>query len=498
MNFICNFPLFMIIGSLFSAALCLLLPRKAALILEGVLLSVLIVLDAIVLRFTALHGEFTYSMGEFPAPWGNEIRAGTLEALVLLIFLVVILLSLALGHRYLQFQIDESKQNLFYALTSLAVAAVCALVFTNDLFTGYVFLEVLTLSSCGLIVAREVGRTTLAATRYMIMNLLGSGLFLLGVVMLYGMTGHLLMVPLHESIVGLAQDPAMIFPLTIIVGIMTIGLSIKSGLFPFYFWMPDTYGWSTPTTASIMSSVVSKAYIFLLIKVYYRVIGMEFLEKTPLPWLLFALGIAGMIFGSVSAIRAGDLNRMVAFSSAAQIGYIYMSIGIGGEAGYIAAVFHMLSHSVTKSLIFLTTPRLADMAGGSLVFKDLQGAALKDRAAGFFFLTASLSMIGIPVFSGFTAKLLITVAAEQAQPMWVLFITIAALAASTAMNAFYFLRTTVRIYAHRSDEVEHPFSIHHTVPYLIHAGILMAINLYFGLYPIATYNLIEQGLHMLS
>ena len=95
--------------------------------------------------------------------------------------------------------------------------------------------------------------------------------------------------------------------------------------------MPDTYGWATPTSGSVLSSLVSKAYIFLLIKIYYRASGSEVFEQMPIREYPFVLGICGMIFGSCQAMQANNINRMVAFSSAAQIGYIFMGIGIGGR-----------------------------------------------------------------------------------------------------------------------------------------------------------------------
>jgi multicomponent Na+:H+ antiporter subunit D len=239
-------------------------------------------------------------MGEFPAPWGNEIRAGVLEATLALSFLIIIFCSVLGGWKFLVVDVDETKVNLYFTLINLLTAALMAMIWTNDIFTGYVFLEIMTLTSCGLMIVREIGRTTLAAVRYMILNLLGSGLFLLGVVLLYDITGHLLMVPMQENIANMASTSAAMEPVTMSLGILTIGLSIKSGLFPFHFWMPDTYGWSTPTSASILSSIVSKAYIFLLFKIYYRCIGIEIFENLPIRKILFILGILGMIFGSIS------------------------------------------------------------------------------------------------------------------------------------------------------------------------------------------------------
>lgn len=498
MDFVCSLPLFMIIASLFSGVLCLLLKKKAAYTLSSILLGFVTVSDAIVLYYTSVHSTFTYPMGEFPAPWGNEIRAGVLECIILLVFMIVLCCALPAGYKYLLQEVDETKHNLYCAILNLAVASVEALVFTNDIFTGYVFLEILTLASCGLMVATEVGRIVLAGVRYMIMNLLGSSLFLLGVVLLYGMTGHLLMVPLGQSLTEVAADPQMMLTITFAIGVLTIGLAIKSGLFPFYFWMPDTYGWSTPTTAAFMSSVVSKAYIFLLIKIYWRVVGMELMKDMPLHVILLVLGIGGVIIGSVSAIRTNDVNRMVAYSSAAQIGYIFMSMGIGGRAGYVAAILHLLGHSVTKSLLFLVTPRLEEISGNSMIFKDLQGSALRDRPSGFFFTVCSLSMTGVPAFAGFSSKLYILLAAWEVQSYAVFVAVIVALAVSTALNALYFIRTVIRIYSHsEKEEREAPAPRRHSPAYLIPAWTLVALNLFLGLFPAVTAGLIDSGFGML-
>lgn len=496
-----NFPLFMIIGSLFLAALSLLLKKKAAYILTGVWLVIATVLDAVLLVRTATEGAFTYSMGEFPAPWGNEIRAGALEALVLLIFLIVMISSLVAGYKYLMVHIDESKHNLYCAMLNLAGAAICALVFTNDIFSGYVFIEVLTLSSCGLLIIREVGKTTLAAVRYMVLNLFGSGLFLLGVILLYSMTGHLLMVPLHESLKTIILDPEMRLSLTFSIGVLTIGLAIKSGLFPFYFWMPDTYGWATPTSASILSSIISKAYLFLLIKIYYRVIGPGVLEILPFHRILMILGMAGAVVGSIAAMRQNNINRMVALSSAAQIGYIFMSLGIGDHAAYTAAIFHMLGHSVTKSLLFLTTPRLIDKGGGSLIFHNLQGTGLKDPLAGLFFTISSFSMVGIPALAGFSSKYFITLAALDSTDKGVFYAVAFTLVISTILNALYFIRTVIRIYARPEaeknlGEIEDVQKSKIELAFLLPGVVLLGINLFFGIFPMVTYAIIERGFLM--
>ena len=498
MQFVVNFPLFTIVLSLFSGALCFMLPGKAARRYTMCYEAFLTVLCLWILQYTYLNGAFTYVMGEFPAPWGNEIRAGVLEATMALIFMIIMLTAVFCGYRFIEKDLDLSKENLYYALLNLMTAAILSMIWTNDLFTGYVFLEILTLTSCGLLIVREIGRTTLAAIRYMILNLLGSGLFLLGVVLLYDLSGHLLMVPIQKVIRELAADPNTFPVLTISTAILTIGLSIKSGLFPFHFWMPDTYGWATPTSAAIMSSLVSKAYIFLLIKIYWRVIGIDIVERMPIRNILLVLGIAGMVIGSVQALHADNINRMAAFSSAANIGYIFMGIGIGGVAGYTAAIFHIFAHAVTKAMLFLTTPRLAEVSGDSLLFKELQGSGLRDRDAGVFFTISAFSMIGIPIFAGFAAKLQFGLAAVEDGAGWRLILVFLALAVSSMLNALYFVRTIIRIYSRPNESTRMEVRPHHRAGYNVPMLVLTVMNLFLGLFSWVTVDLIHRGLMMFS
>jgi multicomponent Na+:H+ antiporter subunit D len=502
MNFIWNLPLFTVVLSLFSGPLCMMLKAKAARNYTIVYESALVAMNALILGYTLKTGaSFTYPMGEFPAPWGNEIRAGSLEALIALLFAVVLLCSVIAGYHFIRKDIDESKINLYFSILNLMTAALMAMAWTNDVFTGYVFLEIMTLTSCGILIVREIGRTTLAAVRYMILNLMGSGLFLMGIVLLYDLSGHLLMIPMRQSLTELVKDPAAVPAISMAIGIMTIGIAIKSGLFPFYFWMPDTYGWATPTSGAVLSSLVSKAYIFLLFKIYYRAIGIDVLEATPILKILFVLGICGMIVGSVSALRASNVNRMIAFSSAAQIGYIYMGIGLGTVAGFAAAIFQIIAHSLTKSLLFLTVPYLAEVSGDSLKFHALQGSARRDHLAGLLFTVGALSMVGIPVFAGFSAKLMFGQAAVLGGIHWRILTVLAALGISSVLNAVYFIRTLIRIYSDPDSSMAAPKRTRPVLDksrtgFFIAGEVLTLLNVFLGLFSWMISDVIYRGLGM--
>lgn len=156
-----------------------------------------------------------------------------------------------------------------------------------------------------------------------------------------------------------------------------------------------------------------------------------------------------------------------------------------------------MAHAVTKSMLFLTTPRLAEVSDNSLLFKKLQSSALRNKEAGFSFLIAALSMIGIPLFAGFSSKLQFALAGVESGSHVKLIVVILALGASSLLNAIYFIRTLIRIYSDPHQTV-HKSNIrtHHSLGYIFPMFILGAMNLFLGLFSWVVIDLIEQGLKM--
>lgn len=497
MDFVCNFPFFSILLSLFSGTICSILPGKAAKVVNRIVIVAVGVMSGVLLVYLLGTGEsFVYWMGHFPAPWGNEIRAGVLEAGMALFFCIIMYLSMAGGAHKLFDEVEESKHNLYYILINLLLSSLLALVYTNDMFTAYVFVEINTISACGLIMIRQVGRTIEAAVRYMIMSLLGSGLLLFGLCIMYDLTGHLLMSNIKESVSLLIQTGEYQIPLIVSVALMCVGLCIKSALFPFHAWLPDAYGYSTVSSAAILSSLVSKGYIFLLIKIIYRVIGFDIFNNTRIIDVLFVFGLMGMIFGSLSAIKENDIRRMIAYSSVAQIGYIYMGFGMGTQAGMVASIFHILSHAATKSLLFIAAIGLTEVSGGSRKFIDLTGAGYRNKWAGVAFTAGSLSMVGVPLFSGFISKLLFAQAAVQVEGKMLAALIV--LGISTVLNAIYFMKTVIRIYAVTGD-TSYPCITFKDMK--VHAVVLVffvILNVLLGVSSQPVVNMIEQGLAMFA
>ncbi|MBQ8206421.1 MAG: sodium:proton antiporter, partial [Bacilli bacterium] len=194
LDFVVNFPLFSIILAFVGVVVCSLVNNKIARLVTLLIEGIVATLNLILMFYMLKHeGYIDFAMGHFGAPIGNAIRIGTLEALLTCVFSLVMIGAVLGGDKHLKRDIPEQKLHFFYVLFNLILVALTALIYTNDIFTGYVFLEIATLASIGITMIRDQGRSTIAAVRYMIFNLMGSGLFLIGITLLYDWTGYLSM-----------------------------------------------------------------------------------------------------------------------------------------------------------------------------------------------------------------------------------------------------------------------------------------------------------------
>lgn len=501
MAFAVNFPLFSIVLCLMSAVISSLLPGRHARRLSLLLCAIVALGSAALLVYGIRTGvETEYRMGHYPHPWGNELRFGIIEPLLVLLFSLVMLLCLCGGKEQLLCDLEPQKSHLYYVMSDLVLSALLSLSYTNDIFTGYVFIEICTISSCGLLMIRQIGRTTLASIRYMIFSLIGSGLFLLGVILLYAVTGHLLMPNLKAAIAALYAGGEHHVVLIAGMTLIAIGLALKSGLFPFHFWMPDTYGYATPSSGGILSGLVSKGYIFFLLKVIFCVFGTDVFYRSGVSNVLYVFGACGIVVGSISAMREKDVFRMIAYSSAAQIGYIYLGIGLSPKLGALAAVFHILTHAVTKPMLFLASAQISDAACGAgneagHLRENWRGMGHVNRMAGLAFSVGAFSMIGIPLSMGFVSKYRFALAAFERQNLIVP--TLIVLAISTVLNTLYFARVVIQLYTPSDTSPAARVTVRKQRAYTVSALAFMLMNIGSGVAAEPLVLLLERGLGLL-
>ncbi|MBQ4005110.1 MAG: sodium:proton antiporter [Firmicutes bacterium] len=446
MSLVQNVPAFSILLLMLCGIVCLVLPRRAARHLADCAIALVAAASvALLVYFLQSGAAYTYSMGEIGAPFGNELRAGMLEAAVATLFSIVTLLSLMGGRAHLRSDIGRLKVNLYYISTLFLLCSMLALVYTNDIFTAYVFVEINTITACGIVMSKEDGYTLAASMRYFIMSLIGSGLFLISICILYAVTGHLLMSNIQEAVAQLYAQGEYRAPLQVAIALMGVGLSLKSALWPFSSWLPDAHSSASASSSAMLSGLVLKSFIFLMIKIFYRVIGAGIVRTHAVLDLLLVFGILGMVMGSVNALFERDIKRLLAYSSVGQIGYIFCGVGLGTPAGVAAAMVQVAVHATTKAMLFCAAGGLMDASGGSKKFRDIEGAGRRDPYAGVAFIVGTLSMIGIPFFGGFITKLSLVQAAVTVGG-WRNLLSILAIIVSTILTAIYYINVLAIIF----------------------------------------------------
>ena len=295
--------------------------------------------------------------------------------------------------------------------------------------------------------AKDSGQTIVATIRYLMMSLVGSGVFLFGVAMLYTITGHLLMPNLFPAVTKLFVTGRYEYPLAVLAGMMCVGLCVKSALFPFHTWLPTAHGSASTASSAILSGVVLKGYIILLIKIMCRVFTPSEIGELGVGTVLLILGACAMVYGSVWAVQENHAKRMIAYSSVAQVGYIYLGLGLCTPAGIAAAIFQIVAHAFTKPLLFISAGGLIQASGHQKKLYYLRGAGRRCAAAGIGFTVGGLSMVGLPLLAGFVTKLVLGQAALADEiPRWQMVTALAAIAVSSLLNAWYYLPTILQIW----------------------------------------------------
>lgn len=391
------------------------------------------------LRHVALNGPYVLTAGPYDAPWGITLNIGPAEAMLSALFLAISASITWYGTFSLEREIPAHRTLTYQTLSHLSLAAVLGILFTGDLFNSFVFLEVSSLSACGMTIVKERNGTVIGALKYLILSSLGSGLVLMGIAYLYAITGHLNLHAIHDALMPVAgQYPAMIL---ISMALFLTGLGLKSAIFPLHIWLPDVYEGAPTPSSSFFSSLASKAPAILLIKLFYGVYGFALLNATPIPRILLVLGAAGMLAGSLIARRQVQLKRMIAYSSVAQMGYVFLGIGLGTPLGVTLGIYHMVAHSLSKACIFLAAGSFIEQTGQTAI-RAFRGIGREmPHTLGLFTLCA-LSMVGIPMMPGFVSKFNLALASIGAGKP----ILLAVILLSSLLNASYYFPVIINGY----------------------------------------------------
>ncbi len=408
---------------------------------------------------------------EFPRllpPFGVSFRIDWLSVILVTISSAIWLLVTIYSFDY----IKPSKHiNRYHAFTLICYGAILGTLLAGDLLTLFLFFELMSFASYVLVIHEGDDRAMRAGFLYLIMTIGGGLAFLFGVLAVYQLAGTVTM-----TAGGFLADSGGL-SLGAFFGFL-IGFGMKAGMFPLHVWLPEAHPVAPSPSSALLSGVMLKVGAFGLLRVIFNVYQFEFLAEVG--WINYLLvgAILTIILGSVFAIMQKSLKRRLAYSSVAQMGYILLGMALLSERALVGDVFHIFTHAIMKSCLFLVSGSMILLTGKTEV-DDFKGIGRRMPISMACFTMASLSMIGIPPFNGFLSKWFLGLGAlEVNQPFSALVLLV-----SSLLNAVYYLPIVINAFFRQE---EHDFSHlkEPSLPMLIPVVILAAATIFFDLIPV--------------
>lgn len=406
-----HLPVLQVIVPMLSAPLALLLQPRGTAWAAATAASLFAFAIAIMLTLGVINGqEFVYQMGGWPAPYGIELAVDAFSAVVLLIVTGASSIALIGGRRSLDQDIADHRQPMFYAAWLLALAGLVGIPLAADAFNVFVFMEISSLASYVLIAGGPNRQALPAVFKYLIMGTIGATFYLIGVGLIYMMTGTLNLADMELKILDVADQK----PILIAAGFITIGLALKAAVFPLHVWMPNAYTFAPNVVTVFLAACATKVSLYLLIRFDFFVFqGNLANHDVHFSYFLMPLAVLAILSGSAVALYENDIKRQFAYSSVAQIGYILLGASLVSMAGLTASVLHMFNHALAKGTIFLVVVGLASYCA-NLRLENIRGAAKSMPWTMGAFVIAGLSLVGVPGTVGFISKwYLITAVLEE-------------------------------------------------------------------------------------
>ena len=367
------------------------------------------------------NGAIVYKVGGWIAPIGIAM---VMDGLTVFMLVTINIVAFLISVYSIDYMNKYTEKSIFYCLFLLMIAGMNGVIISGDMFNLYVFLEIAAIASYSLVAFGTEHEELEASFKYAVMGSLASTFILLGIAFLYSFTSTLNMADMAIQL--LEKGPSRIVLLVSVLFLMGFGL--KSALVPFHAWLPDAHPSAPAPISAMLSGVLIKSLgVYALIRVFFSVLG----TSQQILSIFMTLGTLSIIIGAVLALGQWDFKRLLAYSSVNQIGYVILGIGLGTPLGILGGLFHLLNHSVFKSLLFLNSGAV-EYSTGTRDLQKMGGLREKMPVTANTSLIGSMSIAGVPPFNGFWSKLIIIVACVQAQhfmhAFWAVFASILTLA----------------------------------------------------------------------
>lgn len=373
--------------------------------------SVLLLGVSLYLAYHASSGEiFVYRLGNWPAPFGIVLMLDRLAALMLVLtaFLGLVVQLYGIGSGW------DRKGWHFHALWQFQMMGVTGAFLTGDAFNLFVFFEVLLIASYGLMIHGGGGLRLRAGVQYVIINLLGSTLFLAALGTLYAVTGTLNMADMAVKVAEMpAEDTALLRTGAVLLMLV---FAIKSALVPLHFWLPSTYA-NAPGPVAALFAIMSKVGVYAIIRFYTLVFPGDSLVENIIADMLLPAALITLVIGQVGVLGGRHLGRVAAMSAIASIGTLVIAVTMFTPASIAAALYYTIHSTLSAAALFLIADMVAARRGGELWLSLRPKIRNSGLIAALFFMTA-IAVAGMPPLSGFIGKLLI-LDVTRPDPWWV-------------------------------------------------------------------------------
>ncbi len=478
-----HLPALQVVIPLLAAPACVVIRQFTATWLLALSVSWISFFIALSLLWQTFHlGTISYSLGGWAAPWGIEYRVDVVNAFVLTIVSGISSVVLLYAKESIEQETHIKRIHLVYTGWLLCLTGLLGITITGDVFNVFVFLEISSLSSYLLVSLGPDRRALTAAFQYLVMGTIGATFILIGVGLLYMMTGTLNMADLAQRI------PEVEHTTTVHAGFafLVLGISLKAAVFPLHYWLPNAYTFAPSAVTAFLAGTATKVSIYLLLRFFFDIFSETFSLRTMrLDVILLILGVIAIFSMSLVAVYQQNVKRMLAYSSVAQVGYMVIGISLATATGLTAGIIHLFNHALMKGALFLALGCIVYRLN-SVELKDLAGAGRRMPWTMAAFVVGGLSLIGVPATVGFISKWYLVLAALERDWWWLAFMIVA----SSLLAVLYIWRVVETAYfkaAPAGHIKEAPLSL------LLPTWILVAANIYFGINAVDTVNFAKRA-----
>ncbi len=448
--------------------------KESIRVLPGLVLLYMLVLSVTLLNQVMHTGTIIEVIAGWKPPWGINLVFSAFTGVITTLMILMGFIVWVYSYRFKNVDFEEAKK--YFILFMMLVTGSVGIVLTGDIFNQFVFIEITSISAYALTAFYKGRDSAEASFKYLMIGSLSSMFLLLAIILIYSQLGTL-------NMADIAAKSHLMKPGFKVLAVIffIVGLGIEAEIFPLNGWAPDAYAQAPGPVGAAFAGIMAKAGVYALIRIIFTLFDVSGTQQ-----FLIVIGLITMIIAEMAAIKQDRLKRMLAYSSLGQMGLVIVAFGMGTEEGVFAAMFMIVNHAVSKSLLFLSGSYLVYNSTDKFI-TETNGMGKFLPVTSFLFALGALAVVGMPPFSGFWGKFFMLSAAAQSNML----LMIALVLSVSLIELVYYFRVVNRIYFFKKESHIEPKKP--TVNALIAMISLGVIILVIGVWPDAITGYLHQA-----